>query len=313
MRAFRVALNRGFEYREQVGARCVGPRVSVLDYLAEKYRHSTKEEWRARLESGRVEVDGLRARAESFLKRGQWLVWRRPPWEEPEVPLGWAVLYEDPDLLAVAKPSGLPSLPGGGFLEHTLLALVRGRYPGAAPVHRLGRGTSGVVLFALSTRAGAALSQAMRRREIAKTYRALASGVPVLDRFTMETPIGLVPHPVLGALHAASPSGRPALSRAVLLESRDGASLLEVRIETGRPHQIRIHLAAAGHPLLGDPLYRAGGGFRAAGSALPGDTGYLLHAERLCLNHPVTGAPLELWCPPPPGLRLRNEETPDAL
>ncbi len=300
-----MALNKGFEYREQIGAR--GAERGVLVYLAENYRHSTEEQWRSRLESGYVIVDGSPAGAETVLKKGQWLVWRRPPWNEPEAPLAFAVLYEDEDLLAVAKPCGLPCVPGGGFLDHTLLALVRRRYPEAAPVHRLGRGTSGVVLFARTARAGSVLSEALRRREMVKIYRALARGVPVRDSFTVETAIGPVPHPVLGALHAACPGGRPALSRVTLLERRGpDASLLEVCIETGRPHQIRIHLAAAGHPLVGDPLYVVGGGFGNPGTALPGDLGYLLHAERVRLLHPATGSPLEVSCAPPPELRRRD-------
>jgi len=99
------------------------------------------------------------------------------------------------------------------------------------------------------------------------------------------------------------PGGKSARSRVRLLERRPDASLVEVTIETGRPHQIRIHLAAAGHPLVGDPLYADGGQVAASGAALPGDTGYWLHAERLALSHPATGRPCVIWCSPPPVLR----------
>ena len=118
-----------------------------------------------------------------------------------------------------------------------------------------------------------------------------------------------VPHPALGSVHAASPAGKPSLSSVEVLEYREGASLVEVTIATGRPHQIRIHMAACGHPLVGDPLYAAGGGFRGAGAALPGDTGYLLHALRLALPHPITGAPFEVDCIPPGALRPRGSWT----
>jgi len=296
--------NQGFEYRAQIDGRGAG--LTVLAYLARNYRHSSKEEWRNRLEHGEVAVDGRQVLPDAVLKAGQQLLWRRPPWREPDVPLSFAVLYEDEHLLAVAKPSGLATIPAGGFLEHTLLALVQKRYPEAAPMHRLGRGTSGVVLFARTAKARSALSAAFRRREVKKVYRALASGIPREERFSIEARIGPVPHPFLGTLHAACVSGKSALSRVRLLERRRDASLLEVAIETGRPHQIRIHLAAAGHPLVGDPLYADGGVWRGSAVALPGDTGYWLHAERLSLCHPDTESALEVWCCPPPELRTGN-------
>lgn len=257
-------------------------------------------------------MDGREAHADAVLGRGQWLVWRRPGWVEPDVPHNFAVLYEDEHLLAVSKPCGLPTVPAGGFLENTLLALVRKSRPEAAPVHRLGRGTSGVVLFARTRRAGSALCAAFRRREIRKTYRALAAGNPVENAFCIDLPIGPVPHARLGTVNAVCADGKPALSKVRVLERRTDSSLLEVCIETGRPHQIRIHLAAAGRPLVGDPLYLAGGGI--IDTALPGDLGYLLHAERIRLRRPESGEDLEIRCAPPPELRLdgENNEEPGA-
>jgi 23S rRNA pseudouridine1911/1915/1917 synthase len=144
---------------------------------------------------------------------------------------------------------------------------------------------------------------------VTKVYRALASGVPEKDELVIEDPIGPAPHALLGKVYAAGPGGKRALSRVRVIERRKDCSLLDVRIETGRPHQIRIHLAAAGFPLEGDPLYAAGGGFREPGTALPGDGGYLLHAARLRLRHPATGSPFEVSCLPPPELRLRAESS----
>ncbi len=225
-------------------------------------------------------------------------MWRRPAWEEPDAPLAYSIIYEDDDLLAVAKPCGLPTLPAGGFLEHTLLALVRKEHPEADPLHRLGRGTSGVVLFARTAQARSVICEAWRRNEVGKIYRGLATGCPAEDNFIVEAPIGPVPHPKIGTVYAACPNGKYALSRVSVLERRDGSSLLEIEIETGRPHQIRIHLAFAGHPLLGDRLYAAGGALNDP-ETLPGDTGYLLHAQRLHFSHPATGLPFEIQCPPP--------------
>lgn len=297
-------MNHGFTYTDIVGPRDEG--LSLVAHLVARHGHSSEAEWRERIAAGLVLLDGAPASAETRLRRGQVIAWARPPWEEPEVPLAFALLYEDADLLAVAKPSGLPTNPGGGFLEHTLLHLVRRRDPAAAPIHRLGRGTSGLVVFSRNAESHRALCEALRARELVKVYRALIEGHPRQDAFSVETPIGPVPHPALGTVHAATPAGKPALSHARVLERRAGTSLVEVKIETGRPHQIRIHLAAAGHPLAGDPLYAPGGGLLPGVAALPGDLGYLLHAHRLGLPHPRTGAWLELECQPPPELRVRS-------
>jgi 23S rRNA pseudouridine1911/1915/1917 synthase len=296
-------LNHGFEYRELLGADAAGLRI--IDYLTRCYSRFTREDWRHRIESGRVLLDGIPSMESAILRPGQRLSWLRPPWEEPEAPRSFAVLYRDAHLLAVAKPMGLPTNPGGGgFMEHTLLSLVRCHFPGASPLHRLGRGTSGIVLFAATQEAAAKISQAWRCGEILKIYRALATGCPAVDEFEVDTPIGPVPHRVLKTIHAACPLGKPAHSHIKVLERRDACSLLQVRITTGRPHQIRIHLAAAGHPLVGDPLYAAGGVPAENSRALPGDLGYCLHNELLGFPHPATGKWTEIHCMPPPPLRL---------
>ena len=305
--------NHGHTHKEQIEAKAAGQ--SVLAHLLSRGGPATEADWRARLDDGEVQLDEVRASPEQKLRAGQWLTWARPPWVEPAVPLCAAVLYEDADLLAVAKPRGLPTMPGGGeFLEHTLLNLVRRRRPGATPMHRLGRATSGLVLFARTADAGRQMQQAFRERRVRKLYRALCSGTPARDRFTIDAPIGEVPHPLLGTVHGASEEGKPSRSHVRVLERRDanpgipgsaGQALVEVEIETGRPHQIRIHLAFAGHALCGDPLYGKGG--LPFSVALPGDPGYFLHAYRLELPHPRTGEPLLIECAPPPALRTSEQ------
>lgn len=295
-------LNGGCTYTEIVDPR--GREWTLAAYLAARHRHTSEADWQERIDEGRVLVNGQRASAGQPLRAGWTIAWHRPPWEEPDVPLSYAVLHEDEQLLAVAKPSGLPTVPGGGFLEHTLLARVQLRDPAAAPVHRLGRGTSGIVLFARTGAAASALARAWREQRVTKVYRALVAGHPEQDAFTVTTPIGPVPHGALGLVHAASPGGKASRSDVRVLQRRERASLVEVCIETGRPHQIRIHMAACGHPLVGDPLYAPGGGFQPGEAARPGDTGYLLHARCLAFPHPATGQWFEVVCAPPAALTL---------
>jgi 23S rRNA pseudouridine1911/1915/1917 synthase len=307
--------NRGYTHREQVGP--AGAGRTVLDHLLSRRGTAPEAEWRVRIASGAVQVDGAPADAGLVLRAGQWLTWARPPWDEPEVPLCTAVLFRDEHLLAVAKPRGLPTLPGGGvFQDSTLLAVVRRLDPDAAPVHRLGRDTSGVVLFARTAHARNAMHVALRDRKVRKLYRALCAGHPERDAFPVDAPIGEVPYAPTGTLHAATADGRPSRSRVRVLERRDGpapATLVEVEIETGRPHQIRIHLAFAGHPLVGDPLFGTGGLPIAGGRAVPGDPGYLLHAHRVEFAHPATGAPVAVECTPPPALRTAQWPSEGAI
>ena len=297
--------NDGCEYWEQVGLD--GDARTVLTYLSRRYSHSSPTEWEARILSGHVLVDSKPAQSGTLLRSGSELVWQRPPWIEPDAPRSFTVLYEDDDVLAVSKPAGLPTLPGAHFLQSTLLHLVRTYAPDAAPLHRLGRWTSGLVLCARNLHARTTLMRQWSANAIGKRYRALAAGRPAWDELTITAPIGPVPHPLLGSLHAASPQGKPSLSQVVVLERRADSFLCDVRIATGRPHQIRIHLAATGHPLTGDPLYCPGGLPAPDSRTLPGDPGYLLHAAELSFRHPGTGRTVVLECEPPPLLRRMTE------
>jgi 23S rRNA pseudouridine1911/1915/1917 synthase len=305
--------NGGWTYRDRVAAAEAGLPVSA--FYAARHRHSDRTLWRARLAAGEIEVNGRPMRDDPPLAAGDRLAWHRPPWREEAVPASWGVVHDDGDLLVIDKPAGLPVLPAGGFLEHTVLRLLERRHaddPGGVPrpVHRLGRFTSGLLVCARRPASRAWLSARLRESTAAgesgtgeggacaacrKLYRALVEP-GALDLRPGETlaigvPIGRRPHPRLGwiwcAAHDARAGDLAARSHLTLLEHRPDADRVEVAIASGRPHQIRIHTAAVGAPLRGDPLYLPGGGARP--EALPGEGGYTLQAWRLELTRPDGG------------------------
>ncbi|MDR3765296.1 MAG: RluA family pseudouridine synthase [Acidobacteriota bacterium] len=292
-------LNRGYAYTTIIGSQSHGQ--SLLSHLASHYPHSTAIVWQQSLDNGEVTLNGATATGGELLTSGQTLVWNRPPWDEPDAPQHFEVLLEDAHLLAVNKPSGLPTLPGGGFLENTLLRLVQKNSPDANPVHRLGRGTSGIVLFAKTAQAAAALVANWNTPKVQKIYRALAQYIARQDAYEILTPIGLVPHPRLGSVWAASPVGKPSKSWAKVISRGTSTTTFEVSLYSGRPHQIRIHLASIGHPLVDDPLYGLNGQPLENLPGLPGDGGYLLHAQFLKFEHPITGERINLAAALPSG------------
>jgi 23S rRNA pseudouridine1911/1915/1917 synthase len=190
-------------------------------------------------------------------------------------------------------------------MENTLLRLVQKQSPNANPVHRLGRGTSGVVLFAKTPQAASHLTANWNTPKVQKIYRAVAQNIAQHDTYEILTPIGLVPHPRLGFVWAANASGKPSRSLARVISrwagTTTGTTTFEVSLHSGRPHQIRIHLAFIGHPLVGDPLYGLSGQPLENLPGLPGDGGYLLHAQFLKFEHPITGEPINLEAALPSG------------
>jgi 23S rRNA pseudouridine1911/1915/1917 synthase len=315
-------MNQGCVYSDRIDRAAVG--LTVLDYYCQRYQHSAVGEWRSRIQSGIVQLDGSLTQAETTLILGQTLTYHRPPWQEPEVPLAFDLLHEDEDLLVVVKPAGLPVMPGAGFLENTLLGQLRQRYSdfdynaaktkdamAPAPIHRLGRGTSGLVLIARSPLAKKRLSQQMRDRKMTKQYLALCQGVMPEDSLVIEQAIGKVPHPDLGYLYGPQEGGLYSRSDVAVVERRSDTTLVLVTILTGRAHQIRIHLAWSGFPLFGDPLYEVGGGaklWNALGEVpVPGDCGYWLHAYRLGFVHPRSGEAMTFVAPAPEILQCLNK------
>jgi len=204
---------------------------------------------------------------------------------------GSCVLYADPWLLALLKPSGLLSQPGlGPELADSLISRAQERWPEARLVHRLDRDTSGLILLARDATTHRALSAAFAERRVRKTYLAVVQGLPADRGGVINQPLArIATRPPRYGVVPLEQGGKPALTRWRLLRRFEGSSLLLLQPRTGRSHQLRVHLADLGHPVLGDPLY----GDPLYGDLVPAPR-LQLHAAGLQLLHPATGKPLHL-------------------
>lgn len=211
-----------------------------------------------------------------------------------------AIVFEDEHLLVVDKPAGMVVHPARGHSEGTLAQLLAGVGAGgeaqrAGIVHRLDRDTSGLLIVAKSEQAHARLQAALAAREIKREYLALVEGRPPSRTGTIEAPIGRDPR-VRTRMAVGGQFPRQAVTHFTLERELPASSLLALRLETGRTHQIRAHMQAIGHPVCGDPEYGRPG--------LYGLTRQFLHATALAFAHPITGEPIEVSSPLPEDLRL---------
>ena len=217
---------------------------------------------------------------------------------EPES-VDFEVVYEDDHLLVVDKPAGLVTHPAPGHSETTLAEALRGRAAGgedperAGIVHRLDRDTSGLLVVAKSEEAHAELVRMLRRREIERGYIALVTGHPDAASGTIDAPLGR-DRARRDVVSTRTARGRPAVTHFEVRERLPRTTLLDLRLETGRTHQIRAHLAAIGHPVCGDARY----GGAAAGRRL-GLHRQFLHAARLMFRHPISGEIVACESKPP--------------
>ena len=260
------------------------------------------------IESGRVTVDG-RARAKNHrLAEGERVRVAAEPDSAGGAPhpaaAELAVVFEDEYLMVVDKPAGLVTHPAAGHTGPTLAELLAGRAAGgehaerAGIVHRLDKDTSGLLVVARSDEAHRALQAMMRAREIRRDYLALVAGHPDAERGTIDAPLGR-DRARRTVMSTRSDRTRRAITHFEVLERLPRTTLLAVRLETGRTHQIRAHLAAIGHPVCGDPQYR---GAR-CGSRL-GLERQFLHANQLMFKHPFTRELTQCESKPPVDLRV---------
>ncbi len=281
-------------------ADCAGERLDV--FVARRLPELTRSRVRRLIDEGLVTVDGrLPAKAGVKLEVGQPVQVTLPvpqPIDLKPEPIPLRIVYEDDDLLVVDKPAGLPVHPSAGHAQHTLVNAVLAHCPGLSGlggegrpgiVHRLDKDTSGLIIVAKNDAAHVSLARQLKERRVEKTYLALVEGRLRPVEGVIEAPVGR--HPRDRKRMAVVERGREARTRYRVLREVDGRSLVEVRPETGRTHQIRVHFAAIGHPLAGDPLY-------GRGSARPRSLKrQFLHAQRLAFAHPRTGERLELEAP----------------
>jgi 23S rRNA pseudouridine1911/1915/1917 synthase len=270
-------------------------------FLAELPEVSSRSAAERLVESGSVRVNGTAQPKSYRLEGGEELEVELPPEKpsalEPE-PIDFRVVYEDEHLLVVDKPAGLVVHPGAGHgsgtLVHGLVGVAAGGGEEDRPgiVHRLDRDTSGLLVVARTDEAHTRLQEMVRGRALERHYVALVRGRPRSWRGTIDAPIGRDrDEPTRQSLDTDTP--REAVTHFEVAELLGGHALLDVRLETGRTHQIRVHLAAVDLPVVGDPLY--GIPDQALGRQF-------LHANRLVFDHPFTGERIDLKSPLPPDL-----------
>ncbi len=286
-----------------------GERLDV--WLTRVQPEHSRSRWQQLIREGGVRVNNLPRKPNHRLCLGDRVSWSvsAAPLEIPLVPqeIPVPILYEDRDVIVLDKPPGLVVHPAPGHTDGTLvnallhhchdLAGIGGeRRPGV--VHRLDRDTSGVMVVAKNEAAMVDLTRQFRARIVRKEYRALVWGIPEPPVGRIETLIGRSPGN-RKKMSARVESGRRAVTHYERMESYGKVSLLSLRIETGRTHQIRVHMAHIGHPVVGDPMYGRG-----RHEELPAPpVRQMLHAVTLAFDHPRTGQRLEFTAPLPPDMR----------
>lgn len=264
--------------------------------------------------SSQITLAGRRARPSACVRAGEVIRLERPAPDEPDVPRTFAVLHEDEALLAIDKPAGLPMHTTAKFWRNTLVAVLRERYPGQHTeiCHRIDRETSGVMLIARTPEVGARMKAAFAGRRVSKRYLALCKGHPP-DSGTIDQPLKLLDTPTHLMMGPAEiGTGLPAVTRFEVVRRFASHALVAASPETGRQHQIRVHLASAGFPLVGDKLYGAGEQYFMEAcetgvspellERFDGLARHALHAERVTFTHPISGDEMTVVSPLPTDL-----------
>jgi 23S rRNA pseudouridine1911/1915/1917 synthase len=291
-------------------------------YLKRKIRRLSRTKIQTIIATQLVGPDGRRMKPHSPVRAGDRLVIHRPARPEPPAPRRFDVVLEDPDFVVIDKPAGLAVHATARYFFTTLTRLLAEKYPGMGMqiCHRLDRETSGCLVVARGRDIASKLKGAFERRAVEKTYVALVHGAPSWDEHTIDMPLALAPPERSRLKIRMEPreGGLPAVTRVRVLERRSGnMALVECKPLTGRQHQIRAHLAAIGHAIVGDKLYAHGEeAFIRFCDRDPltltdddvraefGMTRQALHAASVTFPHPRTGAPITARAPIPDDMKL---------
>ena len=295
------------EHQERhVPADCAGMRFDQA--LARMFPEHSRSRLAALVKAGQVKLDQAAVDAKRKVWGGERVSLALGPEARDATAAAEAIeldiVYEDPALLVLNKPAGLVVHPGSGNWQGTLLNGLLHHHPPLAGipragiVHRLDKDTSGLLVVAKTLEAQTDLVRQLQARTVTRQYLALVHGVVARDG-TVEAPIGR--HQTQRTRMAVSEHGRAARTHYRVLERFGRATLLECSLDTGRTHQIRVHMQSIGHPLVGDPVYRAGRG--AAAGPLASFKRQALHAYRLGLVHPASGVAMQWEAPVPEDLR----------
>ncbi|MFQ5521272.1 MAG: RluA family pseudouridine synthase [Candidatus Methylomirabilia bacterium] len=295
-------------------------RLRLDRWLQAHFPELSRTRLQALVEGGHVIVNGLSRRAAYRLRGGEVVsVEIPPPPPESLVPeaIPLAVVFEDEDILVVDKPAGMVVHPGAGQPRGTLAAAVLAHAPSVAGVggagrpgivHRLDKGTSGLLVVAKTQHAYSALTRQFAARQVSRSYLVVVHGEVTASRGVIDAPIGRHPRDRVRMAVRPLGQGKAALTRFSVLERFPGFTYLEARLETGRTHQIRVHLASLGYPVVGDETYRRRFTPRTQDALVPGLCGLALHAETLAFRHPVSGVPVDFQAPLPERMsRLLSE------
>ena len=286
-----------------------GNKETLLQFLVRRFRYHDDRVWQDHISHQRLWINDKLGHANQILKNGQKVTYLRPDYLEPDVDRRFEIVYEDDAFIAVNKSGNLPTSPSGKYFKNTLAQILAKEmnWNKVYTLHRLDRETSGLLLFAKTQEVAQLMAEKIRKREIEKEYIAIVHArTPLEDSFFVSVPIGRSKHSAIRIKQAVIPNGKMSQTSFEKVAQDANYAQLKVKPLTGRTHQIRVHCAYLGLPILGDKLYSLqeqdfikwinDGDDYLTQQTLP-SCRQMLHASQLTLQHPITQQKLVLYAP----------------